>query len=464
MDFFFNPRSVAIIGASLTFGKAGNLCLWNLVNLGYEGRVYPVNPRVKEGRKAYGVPFYRSIRDVPDDVDLVILAIPRDLVLGAVKECAERDVKGIVILAGGLSDAGDEGREIEEKILKIAKDRNISILGPNSQGLLDVHARFAVSFTPLKDIKAGGVAILSQTGIFIASSKFFAEQVHGLSKLVDLANMCDVDYSDFMDYLGKDERTKVIAIHLEGFRKNQGRKFFSSAKALSGKKPVIILRAGRSEEAKKAIISHTGTLAGDDETIEAALRQSGVIGVSDLDELIDLAKAFHLLPLMKGPNIGIVTHTGGMGALSVDACSRYGMRVAELSSRTRKGIEALSPEWLKISNPVDIWPAIEEHGHKKAYEESIELVLKDENVDGLLVIMPVFPGVFDASESIIKLSKNCGKPIVIWAMPVVIKGRASEEGIKRIYQIEREGIAVYPSPRRAIHALSALYRYWKLRS
>lgn len=462
LDRFLSPKSVAIIGASLTFGKAGNISVWNLVNLGYAGKVYPINPNIPQNRtsRLYNIPMYRSLEETPGEIEAALMAIPREAVAEAMENCAKKGIRAVVVLAGGLSDADEKGKEIERKLVGIAGKNGMRIIGPNSQGVVNVKEKFALSFSPLKDIMAGGVSFVSQTGIFVAGAKFFAEKVHGLAKVIDLANMCDVDFADTLEYLAQDGETKVIALHMEGLRREQGRKLFSAAREASKKKPVVVLKVGRSEKAARAITSHTGTLAGDDMAMNGAFRQSGVIRVADMDELLDVARAFNLLSAMRGKKVGIITHTGGVGAIAVDACEEFGLEVAELGVGTIKKVQELSPSWLTIKNPMDIWSACEEHGHKIAYEAAVNAALADANVDGILIIMPLFPGVFDCSEVIIDAAKKHKKPIVLWAMPVVIKGKSSREGIDRIYEMEREGIAVFSSPRKAIGALGAMWKYY----
>jgi acetyltransferase len=465
---FLSPKSVAIIGASLTFGKAGNISVWNLVNLGYAGKVYPINPNIPQNResKLYNMPMYRSLEDVQGEIDVALMAIPREAVVEAMENCAKKGIRAVVVLTGGLSDADEKGKGMERKLVEIARKSRMRIIGPNSQGVVNVKEKFALSFSPLKDITAGGVSFISQTGIFVAGAKFFAEKVHGLAKVIDLANMCDVDFADTLEHLAEDSETKVIAIHMEGLRKEQGRKLFSAAREVSKKKPIVVLKVGKSEKAARAITSHTGTLAGDDRVLEGSFRQSGIIRVADMDELLDVAKVFNLLPAIRGKKVGIITHTGGVGAIAVDACEEFGLEVVELETKTTRKVQELSPQWQTIKNPMDIWPACEEHGHRVAYEVAVNAALADANVDGILIIMPLFPGVFDCSEVIIDAAKKHKKPIAVWAMPVVIKGKSSREGVDKIYEMEREGIAVFSSPRKAIGALGAMWRYaeWEERN
>ena len=451
------PDSVAVVGASTTPLKIGNVIVWNLVN-GFEGEIYPVNPGAK-GEKIYGCEVYSSVSETPGDVDLACLVVPREVVPEALEDCGEKGVKGAIVAAAGFSDSGEEGKQLEREMLRLARKYNIRIIGPNSQGILNMRKKLDTAFAPHHDIIPGGVAIVSQTGTFIACAKYYSELVGGVSHIIDLANMCDVDFADTLEYLGSDPQTRVIALHVEGVR--DGRRFMRVASSVSKKKPIIVLKSGISEKGSQAIQSHTGSLAGRSEVNEAAFKQAGLIRVRDIDEWTDVAKGFNVLPPLKGNRVGILTFTGGFGALLVDACEEYGLKLAKLSPETLSSVSEISPSWLNVQNPIDMFTACQNIGIIEAYNRVLKSVVKDENVDCLVLIIPHFTGTIEPRDAFKNIETS--KPIIVTGTTAATD-EAVIEWTKSAQELERMGIAVYPTPRRDARVLSALYNYYRKKS
>jgi acyl-CoA synthetase (NDP forming) len=448
------PNSIAVVGASTTPLRIGNVIVWNLVN-GFEGKIFPVNPRAK-GEKIYGCEVYSTVSEAPEEVDLACLVIPREIVPETLEDCAQRGVKGAIVAAAGFSDSGEEGKELEKEMLRVAQKNNIRIIGPNSQGILNMKKKMDTAFAPHKDIIPGGVAIVSQTGTFIACAKYYSELMGGVSHIIDLANMCDVDYSDTLEYLMNDPDARVIALHIEGIK--NGKRFMRMASEVSKKKPVIVLKSGISEKGLKAIQAHTGSLAGRNEVNEAAFKQAGLIQVKDIDEWTDISRGFNILPPLKGNRVGVLTYTGGIGALLVDACEEFGLELAELSDETLDKIREISASWLKVQNPVDMFTASQNLGIIEAYNVVLESIIKDEEVDCIVLIIPHFTTSIEPRDAFKDIKTN--KPIIITGTTAAMDN-AVIEWAKSAQELEKKGIAVYPTSRRDARVLAALYNYYR---
>jgi acyl-CoA synthetase (NDP forming) len=295
---FFEPESVAVIGASRNPSKYGYSLLKNLIDLGFNGKIYPVNPNAEE---ILGLKAYPSVKAINENVDLAIIIVPSFKVPEVMLDCAEKRVKGVVICSSGFREAGEAGKKLEDEVVAIAKKAGIRVVGPNTTGILNATNNFTTSFVPLPRFKRGNVAFIAQTGLFAAAAFWWiiSKQPFGVSKIVGLGNKCDVDDAEVLEYLADDEETEVVAIYMEGVK--DGRRLFETFKKVSKIKPIVVLKSGRSPAGVKASLSHTGSLAVKDEIFDAVCKQAGVIRVGgDLDELLDVTKAFALQPLPKG--------------------------------------------------------------------------------------------------------------------------------------------------------------------
>jgi acyl-CoA synthetase (NDP forming) len=328
---FLEPESVAIIGASKTAGRPGYMIIENLLNWGYRGELFPVNP---EGGEILGVKIYKGVEDLPEGIELALSLARAVDTPRIIEKCGDKKIKSIVVVSGGFSESGEEGSRLEEEIVRIAHEKGIRLMGPNAVGPLNALNNFISPFYAIKDLRKGVVSVVAQSGQFSCPVMEFmcSYLCIGINKSIDLGNRCDIDEADVVEYLDKDETTKVIGIYMESV--NKGRKLVDIAKRTSRRKPIIVLKSGRTAFGAKAAASHTGAIAGDDEIADAAFKQGGMIRAWDLDEFIDLTKAFSFLPPMKGNRIGIITYSGGIGALAADACAELRLILAELSVRT----------------------------------------------------------------------------------------------------------------------------------
>jgi len=381
IDFFFNPRSVAVVGASRSYGKPGNRIVENLKIFGFQGRIYPINPNAEE---IHGFKCYPSVKDVPDELDVAIVAVPAKNVPEVMKDCAEKGVKGVVIVSSGFSEEGEKGAEIERKVIDIARKSGILIFGPNTTGVMNTETGFITSFAVLRKIRRGNISIVAQTGLFLGVlMETIASNNPGIgfSKLVGMGNKIDVQDHEVLNYLISDEKTKVIGMYVEGFR--NGRAFFEISK--KSRKPIVVFKSGRSEYGKKAAMSHTASIGGRDDIFNAVCRQANLIRVFSFDELINVSKALAMQPLPYGKNVAVIHYTGSGCVQAADAVYFSGLKLAELSDETKKKIMEVTPEWHQVNNPLDIWPMVEYHGMKRPYDVSIKAMLEDKNIDSIVV-------------------------------------------------------------------------------
>ncbi|HEY98550.1 MAG TPA: hypothetical protein G4O16_10280, partial [Dehalococcoidia bacterium] len=328
---FFEPRSVAIIGASRIPGKGGYNIIENLLRLKYPGKIYPVNPRAEQ---ILGLTVYPDITHIPETPELVLIILPPPQVLQAFQECIAIGVKAVIIESAGFGEMDEAGADIQERIVLLARQSGVRVMGPNSVGTLNPSANFDSSlgrlnetFLPRDDIQSGTVAFIGQTGLFTGVYLPLINREIGISIIACLGNKCDVDESDMLEYAGKDPRTKVIAMYLESIR--NGRRFLELSRDIFKGKPIIVIKAAVTENGAGASVSHTGSIAGEDRVYDTAFRQAGIIRVSGFSQLWDIAKAFVHLPIPAGNRVGIINLSGSGCVTAVDACVRNGLNIAE---------------------------------------------------------------------------------------------------------------------------------------
>jgi len=445
---FVEPRSVALFGVSRRAGEHAFNILENLLSYGYQGRIYPVHPSAAE---ILGVKAYSRVADIGDEIDLAVINLSRDLVPGIVKECIEQGIQAIVIVSQGFSDATDEeGKRLQEEIGELIRRSGVRILGPNTFGTANPFINFSSSFMKLDMVKMP-VGIICQSGIFYAG---FPE-ARFLGKGIDLGNACDVDFADGLEYFEQDDEVRVVGLHIEGVR--DGRGFIEVARRLAQRKPVLALKTGWGKYAAQAVQSHTGSLVGEDATWEAVFRQSGVIRVSDIDELGDSVRGFSVLPPMKGGRVGVVSSSGAVGIMSIDACDKFNLEVARLSPVEVNRVSGLFPSWQSIGNPLDIWPPIgvSKYSLTEVVTEVTDTILSDYEVDAVCFIWWVWTHQIcnDLYQILAKLAKvHQDKPIVC-----CLFGAYAEEARNRLEATGR--IMVCHTPDRAIRVLGHLARY-----
>ncbi|MDX6380156.1 MAG: acetyltransferase [Rubrobacteraceae bacterium] len=378
LDAIFRPETVAVIGATDKAGSVGRTVMRNLISNPFGGTIYPVNPK---RTNVLGIKAYASIVEVPEQVDLAVIVAPAPAVPGIIGECVEAGVRGAIIISAGFKETGAEGAELERQVLEEARRGRMRIIGPNTLGVMNpntgLNATFASSMA-----RPGNVAFLSQSGALCTAilDLSFKENI-GFSAFVSVGSMLDVDWGDLIDYLGDDSRTKSIIVYMESI--GNARSFLSAAREVSLTKPIIVIKAGRTEAAGRAAASHTGSLTGSDEVLNAAFRRSGVLRVDDISDLFYMAETLGKQSRPKGPRLTIVTNAGGPGVLATDALITGGGELAELSDETMESLNSFLPAPWSHANPVDILGDAD----PVRYARTLEVVAKDSGSDGLLVVL-----------------------------------------------------------------------------
>jgi acyl-CoA synthetase (NDP forming) len=452
LEDLFYPRSVAVVGASRTVGKPGYNIVWNLKQHGFQGKIYPVNPNAE---KILDLKCYPRVTDIPDDVDLVIIAVPARIVPEIMRDCAEKKVKGVVIVSSGFSEEGEIGATYEREVIEIAKKSGIRIFGPNTTGVLNTDNGLITSFAMLPFIKYGSIGLIAQTGLFLGVMMGHVASSHpniGFSKVVGLGNKIDVEDYEVLDFLLRDDKTSVVAMYIEGFR--NGRAFYEVAKY--AKKPIVVFKSGRSEYGQRAAMSHTASICGNDDVFNAVCKQANLTRVYSFEEMINVSKAFSMQPLPDGDRVGLIHYTGSGCVQGADAIHFANLKLAELKRETVEQILDVTPEWHRVNNPVDIWPMIEYNGVHRAYSTAIEAMLSDDGVDSLVVA--VWAGSDLAGwtyrPDFSKL-REFGKPIYF-----VIEGlRESVFELKNDYELHR--FPAYPDVITAVGVLGKVTEYSK---
>lgn len=435
LDKFFTPESVALVGASSTPGKIGNAILDSLVNHEYEGEVYPVNPKQDE---IMGLATYNSVSEVPESVDLVVIAVSLKIIPAIIEECAEKGVHNVVIVSGGGKELGGKSQELEAKIARVAKKKDVRIIGPNCIGVFNGHTRLDTFFQTHERMDRpteGNIAVLTQSGTVGCALLEKLARV-GISKFVSYGNRLDVDEADLVSYLANDPSTKIISCYIEGL--GDGRKFMAQAKKVVKKKPIVVFKAGRTPQAADASVSHTGFFGGTYEVYRGAFKQAGLIDVNSFEEFYATIKGLAMQPKARGNKIAIISNGAGTMVQAIDILGEYDLKLSELAKTTLKRLRNTYPDYFIVQNPLDVTGSATSYH----YEIGIEALLDDPKVD---MVMPWF--VFQDTpldEGIIevldKLSKKHGKPILCGAMG----GSYTEKMSKAI---ESKGIPVFHSVR-----------------
>ena len=446
LDAIFRPKSVAIIGASRTPGKVGHVLTRNMLESGYRGKIYPINPNADE---ILGLSCYPSVLDVQGDVDLAVVAIPAAGVLQVAEECGKKGVKALIVVSAGFKETGREGAKLEMKLIEIGVRYGMRIQGPNCLGVIDTSVPLNLTFAAAMP-KAGRIGFISQSGALgTAVLDWVIEEGIGFSSFVSLGNKADLDEVDFIEAMGDDENIKVILIYLESIE--EGRKFLKVAMKVVKKKPIIVLKGGTSTAGARAAGSHTGAMVGSFIAYQTAFNKSGVIMVESIEELFNHAIAFTEQPLPKGEGVAIVTNAGGPGILATDLCEKLDVKLTHFTQRTRKSFMEKLPAAASMRNPIDIL------GDARAdrYRFAMEKVMEDENVNAVVVILSpqAMTESMATAKAIIEIQKKLhGKPI----LAVFMGGGAVEEASN---YLKENGIPCFDFPEKAIKTVAALFDY-----
>jgi len=450
MENFFKPSSIAVIGASRKPNKIGYQLLRSIVEAGFEGDVYPINPKAE---KIMELKAYPSILKVPGRIDLALIAVPASIVPKVLEECGEKGVKSVIVISGGFKEIGGEGVKLEEEVKKIARKHGMRLMGPNCIGVYDPYTKIDTLFLPREKAlrpKKGGIAFISQSGALgVAFLDWLTMEDIGLSVFVSYGNKADVDEIDLMEYLMEDEKTKVITMYLEEI--SNGRRFMEMAMKVSERKPIVAIKAGRTRAGARAVSSHTGSLAGREEIIEAAFKKAGIIRAYDTHELFDYARALATGRVAWGERIAIVTDGGGAGVMATDKLTDerrgVGLKLAKFKRKTEEELRKILPPFAITHNPVDLTGS----ATPEMYRQSLEIVAEDENVDGIVVIALIHPPgmndkVVDAVEEIyVKTEK-----------PILVAATGGTPTQKVLLEFQERGIPSYPEVERAVKAMKAL--------
>ncbi len=440
-DMFFRPGSVAVIGATPSSGKIGNIIIENLFSQGYKGKVYFVNPNYSE---ILGMPCYPTVLECPETPDMAVIVVPAKLVAGVLEEAGQKGVRCVTIISAGFSEGDDEGKARERQVVEIANRHGIRVIGPNSLGIISPHHDMNASFartTPLK----GPIAFFSQSGAFCtAAIEYSVSDLLGFSAFVSTGNKADIDDADLVSYFADDPETKCIAAYMESTRK--GQELFKALEKASEKKPIVILKAGRSKRGAKAASSHTGALAGSDAAFDAAFKQTGVYRARTMFELFDASQALAYQPPLSGDGLAIVTNAGGMGVIATDYAEEMGLELAELSASTLAEIGKVCPPTWSWGNPIDIIGDAD----TARYSNVLKIVGQAPEVKGILVIAArqAATNLFELAKWISITAKLSGKPTVTCF--------AGIEDPESESFLDGRGIPVMPVPERAVTALHAL--------
>ncbi|MCB9293007.1 MAG: bifunctional acetate--CoA ligase family protein/GNAT family N-acetyltransferase [Lewinellaceae bacterium] len=441
----FQPKAIAVIGASDRKDSVGYSVMKNLLAEGFEGDIIPVN---LSHNKIQGKKSYKSIRDIDKEVDLAVIVTPSHTVPQVVDECGQAGVGGLVIISAGFKEAGEEGKRMYEEIAHLARHYGMRVIGPNCLGFINPHLKINATFAA-RSARLGNIAFISQSGALCTSILDWAnEQSVGFSNFVSIGSMIDVDFADLIDYFGTDQRTSCILIYMESL--TDARKFMSAARAFARSKPIIILKAGRSAEGGQATLSHTGSLAGNDAVYDAAFQRAGIIRVDTIAQLFNCAQSLAMQPRPFGNRLAIVTNAGGPGVLATDSLMMNGGALAKLSEQSMKKLNSFLPPHWSHNNPIDVLG----DASAETYQQALEVCLSDSNVDGVLAILTTqdVTDPAEAARAVIEVAKKYRKPVLASWM--------GEEDVKEGRDILEEGsIPHYRYPESAVDVFLKMHQY-----
>lgn len=446
---FFEPEAVAVIGASKDPNKIG-YCIFKSFVDNFKGPVYPVNPNAAVILKKI---CYPDVTEIPKPVDLAVIAVPAEKVPKVIESCVKKKIRAAVIISAGFGEAGK--KDLEEKVLKAAKGK-IRIIGPNCLGIYDTFSKVDTLFLPQPKLgrpKQGGIGFISQSGaVGSVILDYLASEGRGISKFISYGNAIDVNENDLLDYLSEDESTKVICFYLEGAK--DGRKMMEIAKRTVKKKPILVIKGGKTKEGTRAVSTHTGALAGNDDVYDAAFKQCGMIQVENVKDMFYFADALSTQPIPKGARVQIITNGGGYGVLSTDALIKEGLTSAEMTEKTKKKLKELMPNYAIISNPLDLTG----DANMKRYEIALDAVGQDPNVDAVLCVT-LFQTVSLEPEVVRVVRAFANKHL----KPIVVCSGGGEYAQKLMKEMEEGAVPVFDSPDVAAKALKCLANYAEIR-
>ena len=449
---FFEPESVAVIGASAAPGKAGNTVVRNILANGYAGKLYLVNPK---GGEIEGIPVHSSIGSLPEGVSQAIIMTPARTTVQMVRDCAARGIRHIVLAAGGFSEVDAEGVELQKELTRAIAETGVRAIGPNTSGHTSTPHRFTSGFFPLGKIPRGNISYIAQTGNFATHTMRYITtgENFGVARVVGLGNKIDIDESEVLEYYGDDPETRAVFMYLEGIKRP--RRFIEIAGEVSRLKPVFLLKGGSTGAGSKAAMTHTAALASDERIIDGAITQAGITRLYDYSHLFLVAKALSFMPLPKGNRVSFLAPSGAMLVVLADLChQRWGLEVPDLAENTRQRLQEISPPFIRMRNPVDIWPSALAHDIEFSYREGIEALMKDADIDAVVPIMMLTDDVgVPPLDFLVTLAKNYPeKPLYI-----TFSGEKKHMEAAKAF-LEPRGVPTFPLIEEPFEVLSVLNR------
>jgi acetyltransferase len=442
LEGVLNAESVAVVGASRSETKRGFQAIRTLIDEKYDGTIYPVNPKE---RSILGLKCYSSVSEIPDPVDMVLITTPANSIPPILEDCGKKGVKGAVIIAGGFGEAGTEGRKLEAEIVRVARERGIRLIGPNTSGMMNLTRR--MNLVGLKDVPGGRIALLSQSGNMALTLMTHARlrSLQGFSYYVGVGNEADIKFHEYLEYFKNDPETNAILMYVEGMR--EGREFLMEAHKTSEAKPIILLKSGRSDTGRRSAGSHTGALAGMSEVARSAFQRAGIIVIEKSDELFPAAETLSSLPAIRNNRVAILADGGGHATIAADLLSDMGVEVPELEARTQQRLKKILPWAASVRNPVDVAGGTD--ADPTVFADCADMILKDHNVGGLLIV-GLFGGYgirFTESLSLMEedAAHRMGKMVKKRKKPIVLHSLYTSEKPHSLHLMRYYGITVYDS-------------------
>ncbi len=447
LDPLFRPKSVVIVGASKTPGKIGHALLTNVLRYGFKGPVYPVNPKYDE---IEDLKCYPTVLDIPGEIDLVIVAIPAESVPKVIGEIGAKGGKVAVVISSGFKEIGRE--DLENELLEYGRKYGVRILGPNIFGVAYTPEKLNATFGPT-EVREGSIAFITQSGALgIALMGWTIVEKIGLSALISVGNKSDIDDADLLEWLKDDPYTKVILIYMEGVK--DGRRFLKVAKEVSKKKPIVVIKAGRTARGMKAVSSHTGSLAGMDSVYSAAFEQAGILRANNVEEAFDWAVLFSTGKVPLGEETVIITNGGGVGVLATDACETNGIKLLDPPEDLKEAFSSYMPPFGSAKNPVDITG----QATHVEFEGAVEAAIRHDSVKNIIVLycQTAVSDPIKLAEVLVKQNKSTEKPMVASFI-------GGEKVVKAMEIMREGGFPAYPTPERAVKALAAMLKWGRKR-
>jgi len=475
----FNPRSVAIIGASRTIGKWGFTFTLHLIRGGYRGDIYPINPA---GGEIMGLKVHRNLGEIPSPVDLAFILLPPEKVADTITECGALGIPACVVITAGFAELGKQGKALEADIVAAARSANVAMIGPNCAGIISTEPASLYCMMQPVFPPSGHIAVVSQSGNIAGSMQFMLwKQDIGVSRCVSVGNQALVKTEDILEFLIDDDLTRVVVAYIEGI--DDGDRFMDVARRLTGKKPLIVIKGGTSDRGVSAARSHTGAIAGSDTVFDAMCRQCGIIRVADVEDLIDTAVAFLSQPIPRGDRVGIVANGGGWAVLTADACMEAGLNVAPLPEKTLRRLDERLPAWWNRQNPVDMVAGMS----RGAFFKAVEIMAQCDEIDGVITLgfgygqanvaaiesapdkdTPDYVSYIEATRNsdlrgmqfLLDTIATYRKPTLLASEYIVGADRDCNEAV---LELRRKNVLIYPSSRRPAQVMARLVRYGRYR-